>query len=359
MNEQLQPIQQSDEISLKELIQKVQATLAFLWGYRIRLLLMSLLGGALGFSYAHFFKKVNYTSRLTFVVEEKAVGGSNLMGLASQFGLDLGGGTGSIFSSDNLILLLRSQKILESALLEPLPELNKDNLFNVYLEKNYFKDLSSGKIEKIDPNKPRAEFSRQEDSTFMLVISSIQKNTKVNKLDKKASIIDLQLTDSNELWAYLMSQIIISKATEMYLDIKVGKTNRTINILENRVDSVKSELDLLMSSAANDADKNQSLILMKARLPAAKKQIQIQMLTTMYGELVKNLELMRFTLEREEPVIQLIDTPVMPLPKTSTGRLIALITGSIFFAFLESVRLLLQRWYNTLFRTDTFVGHSS
>lgn len=349
MNERLQPIPPSDEISLKELIQKVQFTLAFLWGYRIRLLLIGLLGGALGFGYAHLFKKVTYTSRLTFIVEEKTAGGAgNLMGLASQFGLDLGGGGGSMFSSENLMLLLRSQKILESVLLEPLPVLNNDHLLNAYLENHYQKAIEKNKLILIPAGKSKNSFSRMEDSTLAVVVANVQKITAVSKLDKKASIIDLKLTDVNEEWAFLMSQLIIEKATEMYLDLKIGKTSRTVSILEARVDSVKMALDGMMSAAAVETDQNQGLVRMQARVPAAKKQMQIQMLTAMYGELVKNLELTRFTLEREEPVIQIIDSPKVPLNKKGKGRLRFAIIGAFLFFSLGSGYLLVKNWWKQL-----------
>jgi len=338
----------SDEISLKELIQKLQATLAYLWGHKGKLALMAVLGGALGFGYAHFFKKVTYTSRLTFVVEEKSAGGGSLMGLASQFGVDLGGGGGSMFSSDNLILLLRSQKILESALLEPLPALNNDNLLNAYLNNNYQKALNKGKVAPIAVEKARNSLSRLEDSTLSVVVANIQKATIVSKLDKKASIIDLKLTDVNEQWAFLMSQLIIEKSTEMYLDLKTGKTSRTVGMLENRVDSVKSALDGMMSAAAVETDQNQALVRMQARVPAAKKQMQIQMLTAMYGELVKNLELTRFTLDREEPVIQIIDAPSMPLKKAGQGRLLSAVLGSFLLTVLLTGWLLAKSWWQGL-----------
>jgi hypothetical protein len=338
----------SDEISLKELIQKLQTTLAYLWGHKGKLALMAVLGGALGFGYAHFFKKVTYTSRLTFVVEEKSAGGGSLMGLASQFGVDLGGGGGSMFSSDNLILLLRSQKILESALLEPLPALNNDHLLNAYIRQHYAQGVKEGKIKLFDLAKARVDFNRAEDSTLAVVVANVQKITAVSKLDKKASIIDLQLTDTNEEWAYLMSQLIIAKATDMYLDLKTGKTSRTVGMLENRVDSVKSALDGMMSAAAVETDQNQALVRMQARVPAAKKQMQIQMLTAMYGELVKNLELTRFTLDREEPVIQIIDAPSMPLKKAGQGRLLSAVLGSFLLTALLTGWLLAKSWWQGL-----------
>lgn len=338
----------SDEISLKELIQKLQATLAYLWGHKGKLALMAVLGGALGFGYAHFFKKVTYTSRLTFVVEEKTAGGGSLMGLASQFGVDLGGGGGSMFSSDNLILLLRSQKILESALLEPLPALNNDHLLNAYIRQHYAQGLKEGKVKLFDLAKNRGDFNRAEDSIMAVVVANVQKITAVSRLDKKASIIDLQLTDTNEEWAYLMSQLIIEKATDMYLDLKTGKTTRMIGVLEGKVDSVKSALDGMMSAAAVETDQNQALVRMQARVPGAKKQMQIQMLTAMYGELVKNLELTRFTLDREEPVIQIIDAPSMPLKKVGQGRLLSAVLGSFLLSVLLTGWLLAKSWWRGL-----------
>lgn len=345
MNNQ-QEFQQTDEISVKELVQKLQATLAYLWGYRLRLMLMGLLGGALGFGYAHFFKEVTYTSRLTFAVEEKTSGAGNLAGIASQFGFDLGGGGGGLFTSDNLVLLLRSQNIIESSLLTPLAQLNNDHLLNAYLKEHFAKELTKGKLKLIAPDKARNGFSRLEDSTLLVVINRVQNATKVGRLDKKASIIDLQITDTNEQWAYLMSLQLIEKAKAMYLELKTGKTTRTLSVLENRVDSVKNALDGLMGAAAVEADQNQSLVLMRARVPAAKKQMEIQLLTAMYGELVKNLELTRFTLEREEPVILIIDHPTTPLPIKGKGRITLSIIGLITLVMVYSVYVILTRWYS-------------
>lgn len=338
----------SDEISLKELIQRLQASLNYLWSYRLRLLLMCLFGGVLGFGYAHFFKEVTYTSRLTFAVEEKSGGGvGNLAGIASQLGFDLGGGGGGLFTSDNLVLLLRSQNIIESSLLTPLAKLNNDHLLNAYLKEHFAKELIKGKLNLIAAGKTRNGFSRLEDSTLLVVINRVQNATKVGRLDKKASIIELQITDTNEQWAYLMSLQLIEKAKAMYSDLKTGKTARTLTVLETRVDSVKRALDGLMGAAAVEADQNQSLVLMRARVPVAKKQMQIQLLTAMYGELVKNLELTRFTLEREEPVIQIIDAPNMPLENRGKGRVVLSVTIGVLLMLLSSSALIFQLWWRS------------
>ena len=340
-------IQQSkSKITFKEFILKHKANLSYLWNYRQRLLLMGLLGGILGFGCAHYFIKATYTSRLTFMIEEKTSGMASIMGLASQFGLDLsGGGGGDLFSSDNLMLMLRSQKIIESALLEPLPELNNDHLLNNYLHNHYPKDLQKKKIKLYDLNIQKNAFGRAKDSILAEVVIDIQKSIVVNKLDKKASIIDLTLTDVNEQWAFLMSKLIIKKATDLYLDLKVGKTSRTIGVLESRLDSIKRTLDGLISAAAVENDQSKALVSMQSRVPAAKKQMQIQILSAMQIELVKTLELNKFALQREEPVIQVIDTPIMPLKKTGQKRILTAVLGSFLVTTLVSAWLLAKKWW--------------
>ena len=104
---------EEDEISLKELIQKMKELFQYFWTFRFWIVLIGLTGGGLGFAYAHFFKEVQYTSKLTFAIEEKSGGGGSLLGLASQFGVDLGGGGGGLFTSDNLLLLLKSNRIIQ------------------------------------------------------------------------------------------------------------------------------------------------------------------------------------------------------------------------------------------------------
>jgi len=334
------PIQ--EELSFKEIVAHARDMLVFLWGYKVRLSLITVLCAAIGFGYAHFIRSITYTSHLTFAVEEKS-GGSPFSSLATQFGFDLGGGGSGLFSADNITLLLRSKRIIQQALLTPLAELDGGTLANVYLSDNKKKQLKSGQIKLFEVGKIREDFSRKEDSLLMLIGTSVQKNISINKIDKKASILHLQVSAGNEYWAYLMSKLLIQQATDLYLDLKVGKTKRTVVLLEVRVDSVKRELDVAMGSAAIESDQNQSVVLMRARVPAAKKQIKIQILTAMYGELLKNLELTRFTLDREEPVIEIIDTPTMPLSIKGQGRITLAALCGFFSLVLASLYLLARR----------------
>jgi uncharacterized protein involved in exopolysaccharide biosynthesis len=73
--------------------------------------------------------------------------------------------------------------------------------------------------------------------------------------------------------------------------------------------------------------------------------MEVQMLTTMYGEVVKNLELSKTMAAIEEPLIQVIDVPRYPLEDDKTSKLISAIGGSFLIFFLAVMYLLFSRWW--------------
>jgi hypothetical protein len=325
---------EEDEISLKELIQKMKELFQYFWTFRFWIVLIGLTGGGLGFAYAHFLKEVQYTSKLTFAIEEKGGGGGSLLGLASQFGVDVGGGGGGLFTSDNLLLLLKSNRIIQGALLKPVPELKEGNLLNLYLSIHYKDAVEKNKISFIPSDLSRLEFSRKEDSLIALISTQLNELVEIGKEDKKASFINITLKHPNEKFAFLFSQFLIQEATDLYIELKVGKMRRSVKVLQSRVDSVQRAMDGTMLSAAVSMDQSLGIVSMAPRVSTTKKQMEAQMLGTMFAELTKNLELTKFTLEREEPVIQIVDAPMMPLLKEGKGRVKFAVIGGFLAGFL-------------------------
>jgi uncharacterized protein involved in exopolysaccharide biosynthesis len=118
-NDQEQSLNNSDEISLKELILKILEWWRFLLSKWVVILIAGIIGGVLGLTYA-FLKKPIYKAELSFALQDEKSGGSlgSAMGLASQFGIDLGsGGAGGEFSGDNLLELMKSRSMVEKGII--------------------------------------------------------------------------------------------------------------------------------------------------------------------------------------------------------------------------------------------------
>ena len=138
----------NDEISLKELILKIKEWYIFLLSKWKLIVLMGVIGGLIGFTYA-YFQKPTYKATLTFAMEEEKSGGGGLggaLGLASQFGIDLGSSGGGAFSGANLIELMKSRKLVEKTLLSPITVNGKtQSIVDYYLE---FNEVKKGWDEK-------------------------------------------------------------------------------------------------------------------------------------------------------------------------------------------------------------------
>jgi uncharacterized protein involved in exopolysaccharide biosynthesis len=254
-----------------------------------------------------------------------------------------------MFTSDNLLFLFKSNRIIQGALLRPLPEVKEGNLYNHYLAIHYQKALIEKKINLLPLDLGREKFSRAQDSLLKKVIINFSENSlTIEKKDKKSSFIEITIKDQSELFAFWMNRYLVEEATDLYLDLKVGKMKRSVTVLQNRVDSVQRILDGTMRSAASGIDQSMGLVSNVPRVSTAKKQMEVQMLGTLFGELTKNLELTKFTLDREEPTIQIIDEPMLPLDKFGKERLKLGVIGGLLLGFIALGLLFLRKYLNKL-----------
>jgi uncharacterized protein involved in exopolysaccharide biosynthesis len=354
MSEQtaLQPQSNNDEIGLKELILKGKEWVAYLWGYKWIILLVSALGGALGFAYAKYLTKPEYTAQVTFTMEQKSGGAASALGgLASSLGLgDMGGASSSgMFGGENILMLMKSNRIIHEALKAPNAELDGDHLLNAYL-KNHFADALKEKKIKLFPKLiDTVETNRAQDSLLLLVTKNIRETQLIaDRADKKNTIINLEVKDENEQWAFLFSKMVVQHAIDLYMEIKVGKLIATEQDLTRKRDSIRGLLDGTITTLAIETDLNSHSPLMRYKTKQAKKQVDVEVLKTMYGNIIQNLEMTKFQRSQEEPIIEIIDEPILPLRVEKFRKVKGILIGGILSTLLLFISLVLRRILNSL-----------
>ena len=244
MTEQ-QPQMDNDEISLKELIQKMQEWIAYLKTQWKIIIGIAAIGGILGFVYASF-QKPTYLATTTFVLEEDKGGGGGLggtLGLASSFGLDLGGGGGSLFSSTNIIELMKSRFVVEKTLLNPVIVADKEvSLADYYIQINELKEDWAKKptLKNISfpINADRTKFNIQQDSILQTISADLKKNnlTIVQK-DKKVTIISLTVKTENELFSKFFCEQLLKETSDFYIETKSKKSRLNVDVLQKQAGS--------------------------------------------------------------------------------------------------------------------------
>ena len=343
---------QNDEISLRELIEKGKEWYAYLLSQWKIIVLAGIIGACLGLAYS-FIKKPIYTATLSFALEDEKGGGGlgGALGLASSFGIDLGGGGGSIFTGSNLTELFKSRAMVEQTLLSPVVVEGKTiSLAEMYIlnqewRKNWNEKPKLASIQFL-PDTKRKYFTREHDSILGVMYQDLSKTgLSVGQKDKKISIITIDVNSTNELFSKYFTEALVKEVSDFYVTTKSKKARMNMDILERQTDSIRRELNGAITgvAVANDNTFGLNPAMNVRRAPSARRQVDVQANTAILTELVKQTELAKVTVRKETPLIQVIDQPILPLKKEKFGKAKGIVLGGVLAGFLIVMVLIVRR----------------
>lgn len=349
----------SDAFSVKQIILKGREIWQFLWSKWKIILIVGLLGGALGFTLS-FIIRPQYTAKLTFAVaNDKSNPLGAYSGLASMAGIDLGGGGSDLFSSDNIMDLMKSKRMIESTLLSPVTVNGKSTtLMERYLtvkklrkkwsKKPYLSSIS------YEINCDADKFSRIQDSIMGTVYDDLSKKSiTVSKPDKKLSMIESKITTVDEIFSKEFLESLIKNVSRFYIETKTKRLKQNVDILQSRADSLSAILTSSTLSIASLTDQNLNASKAIVNAGRARKQIDLQVSGAVYTEVIKQLELSKVTLLKETPLIQVVDSPVYPLEKKILRKVVGTAVGGILGGLLILAWLLGKRSYQILMKEES------
>jgi hypothetical protein len=351
----------NDEISLKDLIIKLKECFGFLKSKWKIIFIAGIIGGLIGLIIA-LFEKPTYKATLTFAMEEDKGGGSaglsGALGLASSFGIDLGGaGGGGAFTASNLTELMKSRLIVEKVLLSPVFINGKSiSLAEYYIQIN---ELRKGWEKKPDlkniqfsPGDDRSKYTLQQDSILQEIYRSLIDKDHLNIIqkDKKVTILSIDVTSEDEQFSKIFCESIAKETSDFYIETKSKKARINTDVLQKQVDSVRYELNGAITGVAAEADNvyNLNPAFNIRGAASKKKQIDVQANTAILTNLAVQLELAKITLRKETPLIQLIDRPILPLVKEKFGKLKSIILGGFLAGFLIILYLIFGQLFKKI-----------
>ena len=329
--------QYNDEIQLKDILIKLSAYKTFLLSKKFTIIAVSGLFFVLGIVFS-ITSNTKYTAELTFVVEDQQQGVSlgSMSGMASQFGFDIGGSSSATFSQNNILEFLKSRGVVEAALMQSrIVNKNEDLLIEHYLHLNNIKDSWKN-------NKDFNSFSFH--GILTQVNDSISGDVWMNIIEDKlvvelqsdeANIINLSYVSKNEEFAKIFVETLIEQMSKMYITHQTAQASKTLNFLTSRSDSVFIELEIAEEEFAKVKDINQRIVKASGRLKELQLMRSVEVLNTMYLEIVKNLEISKLTLLNQTPIIQIIDRPILPLKFEEKSKIFLGLLGAFLGGFLS------------------------
>lgn len=311
------------EYTFRDALSRRKEVLTYLWKRKFHFVPVGIAGALLGLLLAWYWP-ITYTSRVTFVVDDtKGGGGSMISSLAGQFGLDMGSlSTGGVLGGDNVLQLLRSQNLIKKTLLTPYDDADPNyTLADKYadagkLKKSWKKYTGEGAL--ISFPLDRTKYTRLQDSLLQdIVIRVGEKNFSIAKPDKKLTFFEASASMPDEKLSQLFCTRLIKASTDFYIKTKTKKLRVNVERMQRRADSIGFALNRKTYSAFAA-----SKILLDANpaFPTTEVSSELQgrdkmMLSTIYSEVVKNLEASKTMLMQETPTIEIVDVSEYPLKK--------------------------------------------
>ena len=298
----------------------------FISQYKI-ILFITLITSTLGLLYGKL-QPSSYKATATFIVEDKSgKGGGGLSGLASQFGIDVGGITGGgagLFDGDNILEIIKSRAIIEKVLLTKIEEpssLKGQTIADYYIQINNLAPAFESKNINVKSLNfagltEGTKHTVQQDSILYLLYSRINKNLSVEKKNKKSTIITLDVVSGDQVFSKIFVEELIKQTSDLYIDIKTGNLSRSIARIQQKADSLQRSLSSIYQNAFQ---------INSSRTEMSNRDKTVS--STLYGEVLKNLETLKLSLINQTPVIQVLDTPKYPLFDQRLPARYALIIG--------------------------------
>jgi hypothetical protein len=325
------------EITVHDFRERFKGYWKYLLSKAALIIMITIVFGILGVTYAWMQKPV-YKAELTYAAAtERSMTGYS--GLAMQLGIDFAMQS-SVFEGENLMQLLKSRLLLEKTFLTPILVDGKNELLiNYYiLSRGMGKGLSGDSLNKLFFKPDYKPGVRAKDSLMKKFCNDIAYGSlQIQRVDRRLDIVSVSLMDNDEFFVKNFVEQLANNAIQYYVDYKIKKARQNVEILQKQTDSVRSLItgSIVSIAVSNDLNVNPARQIMQ--VGTQRKQVDVQVNSSLYTELVKNLEFSRMNLRRETPLIQIIDTPVFPLEKKKLGRL----KGGIIFAFLGGLLALI------------------
>ncbi len=331
-----------EQIKLTDIIELLKRFLAYLLSKYKLIVTTTFITTLISFGY-WYFQEPNYKATATFIVEEGSSKGGGLSGIASQFGIDigglLGGGSASLFSGENIFEIMKSKLIIEKVLTTNIqnPSDQKNILLaDLYLEiSGMRKQLNQKSIEfknfKFVDGKNNSNNILYDSLMNVIYTRLITENLIIDKLNKKASIITISITSPSQLFAKNFTEKLLEQTSNLYIEIKTGNLSRSIAKIQHKADSLQKSLNNIY---------DRSYINLSRPMEATNRDKTVTY--TLYGEVIKNLETLKISLINQTPIIQVLDLPKYPLKNLKYKLNILLLIGfAVGISFSTLIAILL------------------
>jgi len=329
------------EVQISDLIKIIKDFWSYIWKKKGFVITMGLIGGALGLTLAIVIPTKYYAKHtLTLETAGSQAGGVNsVLSLANQFGF---GGNVNV-DEGKFCQIITSRRIVRKALFkEEVIDGKKELFINHWLEsEGYFEEEDAIRFNPEDySNRHYAK-----DSLVIEICKSFTDKNLTASLSEEG-LIGVGLISKNEQFSQKFSKAVIDGVSEYYTSNIVQKERTTVKTLGKKVDSLLHEINQVETAMVQFQDNNRGVLKFSGNVETLRFQRDLELLNRIYAETLSRLEFAKYNLDIKEPLVQIIDQPLMPLERKELAKRWGLGFGGLIFGFLAVAFLILRKLYS-------------
>ena len=268
----------------------------------------------------YFYKKekeipVTYYTGIIYMLEEELNSASTAAATNPMLAALAGGGASS--NKKLMVDLAKSNKLIETTLLKTVVvDTNIVVLANYYLDKCGMRDaLKKSGDEKMSKFKFPVDYVIGTNSETDYLIRSISQNiiSKFVSLVLESGLIVMEYTENHELFAKTFLDNHFETISEFYASKKSKRSSEMIESSRRKKDETLAKVRSYESSIASIQDQGFGVVMNRARLGELNYARELQIAQNLYQESSIAYNSALIDLERNKPLISIIDDSRLPL----------------------------------------------
>jgi uncharacterized protein involved in exopolysaccharide biosynthesis len=342
-HEDRRPISREDEVSLLDILLVLARNRTLI----LRVVLLFLL---LGGTYA-ILASNEYTSSAKVVREAQPEGGGlNLpggisAGALSGLGVNLGSATSGL-SPAAFPRVLQSREVRLAVVRDTFrfPEFRRPMTFVEYANRppnalglisKYTLRLPFTIVEALTKEETGQPAPAGTTDTGMPVLPSEEENKALEvisgkvstSIDEETGLMTISVTAEGPRLAAGLTQSFVSNLTTRVREIRTKKVRRRLQFVKQRFQEAEQELERAEDQLATFLERNQNPTTATLQFRRDRLQRQVSFKEQLYSELQSQLTQTRLDLQRRQPVVTVVETPVPPIESSGPRRLFIIVIG--------------------------------
>ena len=248
---QRQMAQLDDEITLKDIILKIQEWFAIVWPHRVRIIVLSLMVGVASVVYTKFIKWPTYTASYQLFFQEESGGLGSAMRLASSFGFAVGGGSATTSATVQEFLTSRSNVV--NAM---MVNYSQGRLIDRY----YARALAKDEEFRAEYESKFGTNQRYTDSVLTEVHIELSEGYLGSSFDEETGVLSFSVVSYDERFTYDLATSLVNNTSVQFIEWDREKGLEAVRGFQGKVDSIEIAIDKTLIKLGEYQDQNNSLI---------------------------------------------------------------------------------------------------